>query len=75
MKKIKKTGAVEIYSNKTSDKLSSQYSIDVVDELSKLLSEQIAREIDIEILKSLGIELEKNKRRKNSIDKIYKKTS
>ncbi len=75
MMKIKKTGSVEIYSNKTADKLSSQYSIDVVDELSKLLSEQITREIDIEILKGLGIELEKNKRRKNSIDKIYKKTS
>lgn len=76
MKKIKKIGAGgEIYSNKKDDKLSESYGIDVADELSKLLSEQLSKEIDKEILRSLGVELEKNKRRKKSIDKIYKKTS
>lgn len=39
MKKIKKTGAGEIYSNKKADRLSNQWSVDVADELSKLLSE------------------------------------
>ena len=74
MKKIKKTGAgCEIYSNKTADRLSNQWGVDVADELTKLLSEQIAREIDMEILRGLGLEPEKNKRRVNSINKIYKR--
>lgn len=74
MKKIKKTGAGgEIYSNKTADRLSNQWGVDVADELTKLLSEQIAREIDMEILRGLGLEPEKNKRRVNSINKIYKR--
>lgn len=71
MKKIKKTGAGSIYSNKTADRLSESYGIDVVDELSKLLSDQIAREIDKEILRGLGLEPEKNKRRKKSIYKVW----
>lgn len=72
MKKIKKTGAGgEIYSNKTADRLSNQWVVDVADELSKLLSEQIAREIDKEILRGLGLEPEKNKRRKKSIYKVW----
>jgi hypothetical protein len=65
MKKIKKTGAGgEIYSNKT---------VDVADELTKLLSEEWAKQIDKEILRGLGLEPEKNKRRINSINKIYRK--
>jgi len=47
------------------------YSIDVVDELSKILSEELAREIDKDILRGLGIEPDRNKRRKNSIKKIF----
>jgi hypothetical protein len=70
MKQIK-TGAVEIYSNETADRLSENYGLDVADELTKILSEQLAKEIDKEILKGLGLEA-RNKRRKNSIDKIFK---
>ena len=73
MKKIKKGAGGDIYSNKTSDRLSNQWGVDVADELTKLLSEQIAREIDMEILRGLGLEPEKNKRRVNSINKIYKR--
>lgn len=66
-----KTGAVEIYSNETADRLSEHYGTDVVDELSKMLSEQIAKEIDREVLKSMGI-YARNVRRMNSINKIFK---
>jgi len=73
MKQIKITGAGgDIYSNPESDKLSAHYGIDIVDELTSLLSDQIAREIDRDILKSLGIEPYRNKRRINSINKIFK---
>jgi hypothetical protein len=47
--------------------------LDVADEISKLLSEQIAKEIDKEILRGLGIEPDRNKRRKNSINRIFNK--
>ena len=47
--------------------------LDVTDEISKLLSEQIAKEIDKEILRGLGIEPDRNKRRKNSINRIFNK--
>ena len=66
-----KTGAVEIYSNETADRLSEHYGLDVADELSKMLSEQIAKEIDREVLKSMGI-YARNVRRMNSINKIFK---
>ncbi len=66
-----KTGAVEIYSNETADRLSEHYGLDVADELSKMLSEQIAKEIDREVLKSMGI-YARNIRRMNSINKIFK---
>jgi len=70
---MKKTGAGgDIYSNSEADKLSAHYGLDIVDELTSLLSDQIAREIDKEILKSLGIEPDRNKRRINSINKIFK---
>lgn len=66
-----KTGGGELYSNSEADRLSENYGLDVVDELTKILSEQLAKEIDKEILKGLGLEA-RNKRRKNSIDKIFK---
>ena len=73
MKKSKKTGAGgEIYSNSTADRLSSGYGRDISDELSSMLSEQIAKSIDSEILKSLGV-LSIPERRKNSLNKIFKK--
>lgn len=49
----------------------SPYGKDIESELTKILSEKLAKEIDREILMSLGI-LEKPMRRKNSINKIYK---
>jgi hypothetical protein len=70
---MKKTGAGgEVYSNPEADKLSEYYGIDVVDQLTSMLSDEIAKEIDRNILMSLGIELDRNKRRKNSINKIFK---
>jgi hypothetical protein len=49
----------------------SSYGKDIESELTKILSEELAREIDREILKDLGI-LERPMRRKSSINKIYK---
>lgn len=65
MKKYKVKGIVV-----DSDNTVSPYGKDIESELTKILSEQIAKEIDREILKSLGI-LERPIRRKNSINKIY----
>jgi hypothetical protein len=48
------------------------YGSDVEQELTKILSEQIAKEIDRDILRGLGLEPDRNKRRINSINKIYK---
>jgi hypothetical protein len=70
---MKKGAGGEIYSNKTADRLSNQWGVDIADELTKLLSEEWAKEIDKEILRGLGLEPEKNKRRINSINKIYRK--
>ena len=48
----------------------SPYGANIESELTKMLSEQIAKEIDKEILSSLGLE-ERKYRRKNSINKIF----
>jgi len=71
VKKIKTGAGGEIYSNSEADKLSSAYGIDIADQLSAMLSNQIAREIDRDILRNLGFEPDRNKRRKNSIQKIF----
>jgi hypothetical protein len=71
MNQIKTVAGGEIYSNSEADRLSEHYGLDVVDELTKILSEQLAKEIDKDILKGLGLE-SRNKRRKNSIDKIFR---
>ena len=71
MKKIKTGAGGEIYSNSEADKLSSAYGIDIADQLSAMLSNQIAREIDRDILRNLGFEPDRKKRRKNSIQKIF----
>lgn len=47
------------------------YGYDVADEISKILSEELAKQIDMEILKSMGWEPDRNKRRKNSINRIF----
>lgn len=46
------------------------YGIDVAEQLSKLLSEELCREIDKQILAGLGIE-ERKYRRKDKINKIF----
>jgi hypothetical protein len=71
MKQITGVGG-EIYSNPEADELSKHYGIDVADQLSAMLSNEIAKSIDKEILKSLGLEPERNKRRKNYMNKIFK---
>ena len=49
-------------------------SINAEDELSKLLSEELAKSIDLEIGNSLkNYVWSKSWKRKNSIDKLYKK--
>lgn len=46
------------------------YGMDITDEMAKILSEEISKQIDMEIISSLGIE-EKKYRRKKSIEKIF----
>jgi hypothetical protein len=53
------------------DNTISPYGKDIESELTKILSEQLAKEIDREILRGLGVEPDRNKRRKNSINKIF----
>jgi len=48
------------------------YSIDIVDRMTQMLSDEIAKNIDREILRSMGLILDKNKRRMSHIDKIFK---
>ncbi len=55
-----------------SDNTVSTYGKDIEGELTKILSDQIAKEIDKEILIALGLEPDRNKRRMNSIKKIFK---
>ena len=47
------------------------YGMDIADEMTKILSEELAKEIDREILRALGVEPDRNKRRKKSIQKIF----
>lgn len=49
----------------------SPYGKDIEDKLISALSEELARGIDREILRTMGIEPDRNKRRKNSIGKIF----
>ena len=72
MKKIKKTGAGgEIYSPPPVT-IQESYGIDIEDQLSDILSQQIANSIDAEILKTLGV-LSTPERRRRSLSKIFKK--
>lgn len=66
MKKYKVKGFVV-----DSDNTISTYGVDIESELTKILSEQIAKEMDRDILRSLGFEPDRNKRRKKSINKIF----
>jgi hypothetical protein len=49
----------------------SDYGKDIEDQLTSMLSEELSKSIDREIFKSLGIELDRWKRRKTSINKIF----
>lgn len=51
--------------------VSCNYKLDIESELSKILSDELSRQIDNEILKSLGI-VEKQVNRKYKIQKILK---
>lgn len=46
--------------------------IELTEELTKTLSDSLAREIDRQILASLGYEIRRNKRRINMIINIFK---
>ena len=48
----------------------SQYGKDIVDELSSMLSEELARSIDKDILRKIGI-LPPNENRRKKIEKIF----
>ena len=54
------------------NKVLQEYSVDIVDQLSAMLSEEIAKQIDIDILRGLGLEPDKFKRRKKKIENILK---
>jgi len=71
MRKIKTGAGGEVYSNPEADRLSNGYGSDIVDEMTKMLSDELAKQIDKEILRNLGLEPDRNKRRKNSIQKIF----
>lgn len=66
MKKYKVKGLVVDSINNV-----SSYGVDIESELTKILSEQIAKEMDRDILRYLGVEPDRNKRRINSINKIF----
>lgn len=67
-----KTGAGgDIYIPPTGT-IQESYGIDIENELSSILADEIAKSIDAEILKGL-FEKAKPVKRRNSIDKIYKK--
>jgi hypothetical protein len=72
MNQIKTGSGGEIYSNPEADELSKHYGIDIAGQLESMLSDEIAKAIDIDILRSLGLEPDRNKRRMNSINKIFK---
>ena len=55
---------------KVDDNVLNPYGLDTAEELTKILSEELAKQIDKEILKRLGV-FERPIRRKNSIQKIF----
>lgn len=62
----------KVKSIKIESQQTSQYSQDIESELTKILSEELARSIDKEILRGMGFEPDKNKRRKNKIEKLFR---
>lgn len=47
------------------------YGMDIADEMTKIFSEELAKQIDRGILRAIGWEPDRNKRRKKSIEKIF----
>ena len=72
MKNNKTGSGGEIYSNSEADKLNSHYGLDIEEQLTKMLTDELTKSIDRDILMSLGLEPDRNKRRKKSINKIFK---
>lgn len=70
MSKIKTGAGGDIYTP-PSGTIQESYGIDIENELSSMLSDEIAKSIDAEILKGL-FEKAKPFKRRSSIDKIYK---
>ncbi len=71
LSKIKTGAGGDIYTPPEGT-IQKSYGIDIENELSSLLSDEIAKSIDAEILKGL-FERSKPFKRRSSIDKIYKK--
>lgn len=57
---------------KSKTEIGKNFGIDIENELTKMLSDELAKSIDKEILKGLGIWLDEgiNHKRKKSIEKI-----
>ena len=57
---------------KTKTKIGQDFGIDIEDQLTKMLSDELAKSIDKEILKNLGIWINEgiNHKRKRAIEKI-----
>jgi hypothetical protein len=71
MNQIKTGAGGEIYSNSEADELSKHYGLDIVEQLQSMMSAEISRGINKDIIKKLGWEPDRNKRRMNSINKIF----
>lgn len=71
MSKIKTGVGGDIYTP-PSVTIQESYGLDIENQLSSMLSDEISKSIDAEILKGL-FENAKPFKRRNSIDKIYKK--
>jgi mevalonate kinase len=62
---------VDLKSNKEMNKILKHYGIDITDQLSAMLSEELAKQIDKEILQGIS-NLGKNNIRKRKIENILK---
>jgi hypothetical protein len=58
---------------RTESQQTSQYGYDIASELTRMISEELAKRIDKEILTSLGLK-ERNIKRIDKINKIFSQT-
>jgi hypothetical protein len=70
----KRTGAGgEIYDdNYMNQPLEKSYDIDIVDKMTQMLADELTKSINNQILRGLGLEPDKFKRRKKKIENILK---